>query len=64
MTKHLRWVDRQLHIYALVDPCDNMIRYVGISDDVKFRYHEHLSRQAERADPVAAAVVDVALLCK
>jgi hypothetical protein len=64
MTKHLRWVDRQFHIYALVDPRDNMIHYVGISDDVKFRYYEHLSPQAERADPVAAAAVDVALLCK
>jgi predicted GIY-YIG superfamily endonuclease len=62
MSKHLRWVDGQFHIHALVDPRDNMIRYVGISDDVKFRYHEHLSHQAERADSVTAVVVDVALL--
>jgi predicted GIY-YIG superfamily endonuclease len=47
---------------SYVDPRDNMIRYAGLSDDVKSRYHEHLSRQAERADSVATAVVDVALL--
>ena len=63
MSKHLRWVDGQFHIHALVDPRDNMIRYVGISDDVKFRYHEHLSHQGERAYFNATAAVDVTETC-
>jgi hypothetical protein len=43
MPKKSRWVDRHYQIYALVDPRDNIIRYVGISDDVAYRYHEHVS---------------------
>src|SRR5215470_2748594 len=48
--KMMRWVDRQFQIYALVDPRDNMIRYVGMSDDVQFRYHEHVSRPRNRQE--------------
>lgn len=32
------------YIYALVDPRDNTIRYVGQTDDTKRRYSEHTNR--------------------
>jgi hypothetical protein len=50
MIKHLKEIDRQFQIYALVDPRDNMIRYIGISDDVNFRYHRHLLRPVNRQE--------------
>lgn len=35
------------YIYALVDPRDNTIRYVGQTDDMKRRYSQHVSRIEE-----------------
>lgn len=37
------------YIYALVDPRDNTIRYVGQTDDTKRRYSEHVNRIEETA---------------
>ncbi|MGH2496123.1 MAG: GIY-YIG nuclease family protein [Ktedonobacteraceae bacterium] len=41
MLKRLKWAKKQYQIYALVDPRDNAIRYVGLSDDVKVRMYQH-----------------------
>lgn len=42
MPKQLNRNERQYQIYALIDPRDNTIRYIGKSDDVKYRYYQHL----------------------
>ena len=42
MPKRLRWADKQQQIYALLDPRDNSICYVGRSDDVQYRLYQHL----------------------
>ncbi|SRR6266487_3906215 len=42
MTKRLKWVDKQHQVYALIDPRDNAIRYIGISDDTQYRFYQHL----------------------
>lgn len=44
MPKRLRQAEKQFHIYALIDPRDNMPRYVGMSDDVEFRFYQHSLR--------------------
>ena len=36
-----RWKSKQYHIYALADPRDNLVRYVGITTDTKYRYRQH-----------------------
>jgi len=36
-----RWKSEQYHIYALVDPRDDFVRYIGITTDVKYRYRQH-----------------------
>src|SRR5258708_30007220 len=43
MPKRLRYSDRQHQIYVLIDPRDSMIRYVGISSDISYRFYEHSS---------------------
>lgn len=42
MPKQLKRDERQYQIYALIDPRDNAIRYVGKSEDVSYRYYQHL----------------------
>jgi hypothetical protein len=42
MPKRLRWADKQQQIYALLDPRDNSICYIGRSDDVRYRLYQHL----------------------
>lgn len=41
MLKRKQWAKKRYQIYALVDPRDNAIRYVGLSDDVKVRQYQH-----------------------
>jgi hypothetical protein len=41
MLKRKLWAKKRYQIYALVDPRDNTIRYVGLSDDVKVRLYRH-----------------------
>lgn len=36
------WLAKQYQIYALIDPRDQTICYVGVSNDVKRRFYEHL----------------------
>lgn len=40
--KPLKRQDQQYKIYVLIDPRDNLTRYVGMSKDAAFRLHEHL----------------------
>jgi len=42
--KRLSQRDKQYHVYALVDPRDNSTRYVGTSDDIEYRFYQHLLR--------------------
>jgi hypothetical protein len=42
MPKRLGKSNRYYQIYALVDPRDNAICYVGKSDDVQYRYYQHV----------------------
>ena len=42
MLKRLKWDNKQYQIYALIDPRDNTIRYVGMSDDAQYRFYQHL----------------------
>jgi hypothetical protein len=42
MPKQWRWNEKQYQIYALIDPRDNTIRYIGKSDDAQYRYYQHL----------------------
>ena len=42
MPKRLRYSDKLQQIYALIDPRDNATRYVGRSDDVNYRFSQHL----------------------
>jgi hypothetical protein len=42
MPKHLRWNVKQYQIYALIDPRDYTMRYVGKSDDTEYRYWQHM----------------------
>ena len=42
MLEQPSWLAKQYQIYALVDPRDQTIRYVGVSNDVKRRFYEHL----------------------
>jgi hypothetical protein len=42
MLKQLRWNEKQYQIYALIDPRDDTIRYVGKSEDVRYRYYQRL----------------------
>ena len=44
MPKRLRQAEKQFRIYALIDPHDNMTRYVGMSDDIEFRFYQHSLR--------------------
>jgi len=44
MPKRLRQAEKQFHIYALIDPRDDTTRYVGMSDDVEFRFYQHSLR--------------------
>jgi DNA-binding XRE family transcriptional regulator len=39
--KRLKQADRQYQIYALIDPRDNAIRYIGMSDDTEYRFYQH-----------------------
>jgi hypothetical protein len=39
--KRLNQADRQYQIYALIDPRDNAIHYIGMSDDAKYRFYQH-----------------------
>lgn len=48
MPRRLKWIDRQYQIYALIDPRDNTTRYVGMSSDVNYRLHEHLSLDGKK----------------
>lgn len=41
---------RMTNIYALVDPRDGIIRYVGKTDDLSFRYEEHLQEAVTNPD--------------
>src|SRR5258708_4595914 len=40
--KSLKASELQYQIYALIDPRDKCIRYVGLSADVNYRYFQHL----------------------
>jgi GIY-YIG catalytic domain len=42
MPKRLRRHERYYQIYVLIDPRDHAIRYIGKSDDVEYRYYQHL----------------------
>lgn len=42
MPKRLKWSERQYQIYALIDPRDKGIRYVGLSNDAHYRFAQHL----------------------
>jgi len=42
MLEQPEWLAKQYQIYALIDPRDQAIRYVGVSNDVKRRFYEHL----------------------
>lgn len=42
MPKRLGKTNRYYQIYALVDPRDNAICYVGKTDDVQYRYYQHV----------------------
>ena len=44
-----RWKSKQYHIYALVDPRDNLVRYIGITTDTKYRYRQHSRRGYNRS---------------
>ena len=44
-----RWKSEQYHIYVLVDPRDNFVRYVGITTDVKYRYRQHVHGSYNRS---------------
>jgi predicted GIY-YIG superfamily endonuclease len=44
-----RWKSKQYHIYALVDPRDNLVRYIGITTDTKHRYRQHSRRAYNRS---------------
>ena len=46
MPKPLKRQDQQYTIYALIDPRDDTIRYVGMSKDAQFRLFQHLHRTA------------------
>jgi predicted GIY-YIG superfamily endonuclease len=43
--KRPRWKSEQYYIYALVDPRDNLVRYIGITMDVKQRHRQHARRR-------------------
>lgn len=42
MPKRLEWHERCYQVYALIDPRDNTIRYIGKSGDMQRRYYEHI----------------------
>ncbi len=44
-----RWKSKQYHIYALADPRDNLVRYIGITTDTKYRYRQHSRRGYNRS---------------
>ena len=43
-----RWKGKQYYIYALIDPRDKLVRYIGISTDPKHRHRQHSRRGYNR----------------
>lgn len=39
--KRQRWGSKQYYVYGLVDPRDNLVRYIGITTDIKLRHQQH-----------------------
>jgi hypothetical protein len=55
-----RWKSKQYHIYALADPRDHLVRYIGITTDTKYRYRqlvETINRAAETSDDAFKQIV-------
>lgn len=48
MPRHLRQAEEQYQIYALIDPRDNITRYIGISRDAMVRYYQHITAPCSR----------------
>lgn len=44
MPKQLKRDEKHYQIYALVDPRDDNIRYVGLSADTNYRFYQHMQR--------------------
>ncbi|HLG65988.1 MAG TPA: GIY-YIG nuclease family protein [Ktedonosporobacter sp.] len=42
--------EKQYQIYALIDPRDKSIRYVGLSNDVRYRFAQHLLRDGGKLE--------------
>ncbi len=42
MPKWLKRNDKRYYIYALIDPRDRTTRYIGISNDARLRYDQHI----------------------
>jgi hypothetical protein len=42
VSKCLQWNEKIYQVYALIDPRDNPVRYIGKSGDVQQRYDQHL----------------------
>lgn len=42
MPKWLQQHDKQYYIYVLLDPRDDTVRYVGITNNAELRYNQHL----------------------
>ena len=36
-------INKSYHIYALIDPRDNLVRYVGMSENAQVRFYGHLN---------------------
>jgi GIY-YIG catalytic domain len=39
--KRLNQANRRYQIYALIDPRDNAIHYIGMSDDAEYRFYQY-----------------------
>lgn len=48
LQKPLRIDEKKYQIYALIDPRDNVARYIGISRDATVRYYQHLTAPCSR----------------
>lgn len=47
-------------IYALVDPRDGVVRYVGVTDNPQLRLREHLQRKRKSSVKLAIWLEDLA----
>ncbi|MDN7916587.1 hypothetical protein QZM99_00585 [Burkholderia gladioli] len=61
LTKHqeLRRSGHQPGVYALVDPRDNRVRYIGMSKHVGARHIEHVHAAGRPADPRRKWIVEL-----